>query len=115
MKHYKWVTDYFSKKASKYDLVDNQLYWKLSDDLAKFILEKEIISSLNSDVKILDAGAWTWRWTLFFNELFKNKWFNISWDLIDITKEMLDEAKNKINILGLDSNFNIKVWNIENL
>jgi len=45
-KHYKEVIFYFKQKASDYDLVDQQLYWSLSDELLKKIINKKILGEL---------------------------------------------------------------------
>lgn len=114
MSYYNDVTNYFSKKASEYDLVDEQLYWVLSDELAKKFLIDLLKEYKKTELKLLDAWAWTWRWALNFYEILKNK-VELKADLIDITKEMLDEANNKIRKLWIENNFKSSVWNIENL
>jgi ubiquinone/menaquinone biosynthesis C-methylase UbiE len=113
--HYQKVTKYFNDKADKYDDVDKQLYWVLSDDFFKEVLRKELPALIsNKDIKLLDAGAGTGRWTFFVHEIFKDK-FNISGTLIDISEEMLKVAKNKFIDLNLDKNFNFIFGNIEDL
>ncbi|UFX83124.1 class I SAM-dependent methyltransferase [Candidatus Absconditicoccus praedator] len=114
MSYYNDVTSYFSKKASEYDLVDEQLYWVLSDELAKKFLIDILKENQKNELKLLDAGAGTGRWALNFYEILKNK-VELKADLIDITKEMLDEADNKIKKLRIQNNFKSSVGNIENL
>lgn len=114
MSYYHDITNYFSKKASEYDLVDEQLYWVLSDKLAKKFLVDLLKENKKTELKLLDAWAWTWRWALNFHELLQNKSI-LKADLVDITKEMLDEANNKIKKLWIENNFKCSVSNIENL
>jgi ubiquinone/menaquinone biosynthesis C-methylase UbiE len=104
--HYREVNDYFNEKAEVYDDVDEQLYWVLSDIFFKEVLKREIpaLFADKQEVRLLDAGAGTGRWTLFFYELFR-QWFVISGDLIDINAQMLEQARKKISKAGLDERF----------
>jgi len=115
MSYYNSVTNYFSEKASEYDLVDEQIYWVLSDELAKKILKDEIKWIKKDKITLLDAWAWTWRWTLNFNDLLLSENINLKADLLDITKEMLNEAETKIKKLWISDDLKCKVWNIEKL
>jgi len=98
-------------------LVDNQLYWKLSDDILKEILKIKIINTLktNNRLSILDAGAGTGRWSFVLYELLKERKIDSHFDLIDITREMLNEADKKIEAAKLNDIFKTYLDNIENL
>jgi len=114
-KHYQEVTSYFNNKADNYDDVDNQLYWVLSDDFFKEVLKRELPNILSdSEIRLLDAGAGTGRWSFFINEIFKNQ-YKIKGTLIDISEKMLEVAKNKFERLGLVSTFNFLHGNIEEM
>jgi len=115
--HYKSVQGYFANKAEKYDLVDQQLYWRLSDALLKKIVEEKIAKPFLSQrqLNILDAGAGTGRWSLVLHDIFKQKKIELHLDLLDITKEMLDEADKKIKKLGIGKIAKTQVQNIEDL
>ncbi len=115
--YYKEIKDYFAKKANKYDLVDDQLYWKLSDDVLKEILKIKLIDKLKSidQLAILDAGAGTGRWSFVLYELLKDKKINLCFDLVDITREMLNEADKKIDLAKLNNIFKTHLQNIEDL
>lgn len=114
--HYKKVITYFSKKASSYDLVDKQLYWKLSDHLLKKIIMKKIVSKFlkKKKLQIMDAGAGTGRWSLILYQLFKVKKIRTQFDLVDITPLMLKEAEYKIKKRKIDC-MKTYIGNIENL
>lgn len=115
MDHYSQVKDYFDQKAGDYDDVDKQLYWALSDQYFKKILQEELKSFFDSHENsiILDAGAGTGRWTLVLDELFGKK---ISKGmLVDISSKMLDEAKKKIETRKLASKYSCEEGNIEKL
>lgn len=114
--HYREVNDYFTEKAEVYDDVDEQLYWVLSDMFFKEVLKREIPALFDDkqEVRLLDAGAGTGRWTLFFYELFR-QWFVISGDLIDINAQMLEQARKKISKAGLDERFRCWEDNIEEM
>lgn len=116
-KHYNEVKKYFSEKAEKYDMVDEQLYWKLSDELLKKIVEEKIIKGnlKKKNINILDAGAGTGRWSLIFHDFFKRKKIETQIDMVDITEEMLNEANKKIKNEKISNHFNSYVGNIEDL
>lgn len=115
--YYKTVQKYFADKADKYDLVDKQLYWRLSDILLKRIVEEKIIKqfSLCKQLNILDAGAGTGRWSLVLYDFLKEKNIKMHFDLLDITQEMLDEADKKIKKLNIGTIAKTHFQNIENL
>jgi len=110
------MTDYFNSKAGEYDDVDDQAYWVLSDKYFKEILKKEIpkIIKNKKSLHILDAGAGTGRWILFFKDLFEKK-YALSGTLIDISSKMIAVAKSKVKKLSLDKIFECKLGDIENL
>lgn len=114
--HYLQVIDYFDGKAEVYDDVDEQLYWVLSDMFFKEILKREIPTffSRGKEVKILDAGAGTGRWSIFFYDLFSDR-FSITGDLIDINKKMLEQARKKISKAGLDKLLHCREGDIEEM
>lgn len=98
MSYYQQVQDYFNGKADQYDDVDNQLYWVFSDLFYKEVLKRELGDWIaqRQQVRLLDAGAGTGRWTMFFCELF-GKNVEVSGTLIDISKGMLDVAEGKLS------------------
>jgi ubiquinone/menaquinone biosynthesis C-methylase UbiE len=113
--YYQEVIDYFNGKAENYDDVDNQLYWVLSDQYFKLILEREIPKFFSGkSLRVLDAGAGTGRWTIFLHELFSHK-FDISGDLIDISDKMLAVARKKFYAKKIESKFSFVLGNIENM
>lgn len=114
--YYKEVLKYFNDKANVYDGVDEQPYWVLSDLFFKEILKREIpkLLSKKKEVKLLDAGAGTGRWTMFFHELFAKDYY-ITGDLVDISDKMLERAKNKIIKEKLDGKFNCLLHDIEKM
>lgn len=113
--HNSATREYFKGKAAEYDDVDGQLYWVLSDNFYKEILKRELPRFLqNKDIRLLDAGAGTGRWTLFFSELFGAE-YDIRGTLVDLSPEMLDEARRKIESQGLSQKFECSEANIESL
>ena len=115
-KHYREISSYFNNKANTYDDVDEQLYWVLSDLFFKEVLKKEVPNLMVSknEIKLLDAGAGTGRWTMFFYQLFSEK-YKVSGELIDISEKMLDKAKVKIAKNNLDDEFKCLLGNIEEM
>jgi len=113
--HYKEVKSYFNGKADQYDEVDEQLYWVLSDRFYKEVLKQKLGNFIKGrkSIRLLDAGAGTGRWTVFFHELFSEAGRTLGGTLIDISEDMLKVASRKLKSLGLDSKYNTKVGNIE--
>jgi ubiquinone/menaquinone biosynthesis C-methylase UbiE len=69
---------------------------------------------IRKELKILDAGAGTGRWSLILHSLFKNK-ARLRFDLVDITKKMLAEADRKIKKRKLINIMETHLGNIEDL
>ncbi|GGN29499.1 tRNA 5-carboxymethoxyuridine methyltransferase [Lentzea pudingi] len=57
------VTAYFKVKADGYDRVDEQVYWRLSDELLWEALLRYVLPSVPVGATMLDAGGGTGRWT----------------------------------------------------
>ncbi|GAA3836806.1 hypothetical protein GCM10022226_68420 [Sphaerisporangium flaviroseum] len=57
------VLEYFRKKADDYDRVDEQVYWRLSDQLLWEALQDHVLPRLPQGGRLLDAGGGTGRWT----------------------------------------------------
>lgn len=94
------IIDYFAEKAGQYDLVDHQAYWRFSDSILKRIFEDYVVNRLKKgrdEITVLDAGAGTGRWTVNLFDLHPN----LHSTLIDLSPDMLREAQNKLNRLGL--------------
>ncbi|MBA4493472.1 class I SAM-dependent methyltransferase [Paenactinomyces guangxiensis] len=87
----KQTIEYFSKKASQYDLVESQNYWRLSDKLLWEIFNRMILSKLPSNFVFFDAGGGTGRWSLkILEEYPEAKGFTY-----DISEDMLNQARLK--------------------
>lgn len=86
------VKQYFKEKADEYDLVDEQLYWVLSDNLLWEILDENVLSKIDGDIKFLDAGAGTGRWSIRT----LNKYSTSSGILVDLSEDMLNQARMKL-------------------
>jgi len=114
--HYAKVVEYFNEKADDYDQVDEQLYWVLSDTFYKNLLAKKLQTFIDNkrEIKLLDAGAGTGRWSLILNEIIGSR-AALSGKLIDISPNMLEIARRKFEKKGLLDNFTFQVGNIENL
>lgn len=83
--------DYFAKKADRYDLVDAQPYWQLSDALLRGYLDAQVLGRIEPGFAFLDAGGGTGRWTDFLARADPSS----RGVLVDLTPEMLAEAEAK--------------------
>jgi len=105
--HYKEVLLYFSKKAKNYDLVDTQLYWRLSDKLLWYALREVLLKKIKEKkVSLLDAGAGTGRWSIKMVQYLKEAKIY----LVDASREMLEVAKEKVK--NKQSRNRMKFYNI---
>lgn len=86
------VKSYFKEKAEEYDLTDEQMYWVLSDELLWHIFQEEVLHKIGDSVNFVDAGAGTGRWSKkILDNYVKSKGL-----LLDLSKEMLAQAENKL-------------------
>ena len=100
----KSVVDYFRDQAAAYDDVDNQVYWRLSDELLWDFLQNKVLKNLLPHFKFLDAGGGTARWTIKIVQEYKDSYGCV----YDLSTEMLKEAKKKVNHQGLDKRIVLK-------
>ncbi|MFF3672958.1 class I SAM-dependent methyltransferase [Streptomyces sp. NPDC002120] len=61
--HNNQVIEYFRNKADAYDRTDEQVYWRLSDELLWEALTRYVLPSVHEGAKVLDAGGGTGRWS----------------------------------------------------
>jgi len=84
------TNDYFKRKAKKYDLVEEQAYWQLSDKIL-WTNFKRVLDKLPKNFEFIDAGGGTGRWSLKVLQEYPNA-KGITYDL---SHEMLTEAEEK--------------------
>lgn len=107
----KEVLDYFKNKAKDYDLVEDQTYWMLSDKLLWEIFKETVLNKLPENFKFLDAGGGTGRWTIKILEEYPKAQGMI----IDISKEMLNEARNKVKKNNYEDRIKIVEQSLEQI
>lgn len=105
------VLKYFKNKAKDYDLVEEQTYWRLSDKLLWENFKTTVLNKLPSNFKFLDAGGGTGRWSLKILEEFPHS----TGMIVDISTEMLNEARNKMQNRKLLNRIEIVEKDLENL
>ncbi|MBU1143196.1 MAG: class I SAM-dependent methyltransferase [Firmicutes bacterium] len=104
------VKEYFKEKAKEYDDVDHQLYWVLSDMLLWNIFDEQVLSNYSDkEFTFLDAGAGTGRWTLKILE----KYPKAKGIMIDLSSDMIDVAKEKLNSRGYSDRVEIIIDNLD--
>lgn len=108
--YYDDVKSYFERKAEDYDLVDNQIFWQLSDKLLAEYIDKVITDHLDKDFCFFDAGAGTGRWSHYLLKKYpKSKGY-----LFDLSQDMLAQAKRKLEAGRLINRSVIKQFNLDN-
>lgn len=114
--HYSQVVSYFAGKAEQYDDVDQQLYWVFSDRFYREILRRELgpLISASKDVRLLDAGAGTGRWSVAFDELFGTE-HHVTGTCVDISPEMLAVAERKFAVEPYTGRYACQAGNIESM
>lgn len=114
--HYQNVVSYFGGKAEQYDDVDQQLYWVFSDRLYREILKRELgpLLAEKSQIRILDAGAGTGRWSVIVDELFRQQ-ASIQGTCVDVSPDMLAVAERKLAAAPYAGRYTCQVGNIESM
>lgn len=90
------VLQYFRDKADGYDRVDEQLYWRLSDELLWEGLERYVLPVLPQGGRLLDAGGGTGRW---IDRLLRAR-PDLTGVLFDLSPEMSRHAVDKAEYGG---------------
>ncbi|HEX6343758.1 class I SAM-dependent methyltransferase [Umezawaea sp.] len=85
------VISYFHQKADRYDEVDQQVYWRLSDELLWHTLTTTYLDDLPEDFTFLDAGGGTGRWTRRVLDAYPRS----RGVLVDLSPDMLAVAETK--------------------
>ena len=104
------VKEYFKEKADEYDLTDEQLYWVLSDNLLWDILDENVLSKIKGEINFLDAGAGTGRWSIKI----LNKYPASKGLLVDLSEDMLRQAKRKLSEMKALNRVNILCDDLDN-
>lgn len=107
----KEVIEYFKNKAKDYDLVEGQTYWILSDKLLWENFKETVLNRLPSNFRFLDAGGGTGRWSIKILEEYPEA----TGIIVDISEEMLNEAKEKIERRSLNNRIEIINNDLEDL
>lgn len=105
------IMKYFKDKADRYDDVDEQIYWRLSDKLLWHFLQETVLKKFNTPFLFLDAGGGTGRWSIKILEQFDNA----SGFICDLSTDMLEQAKTKKNKLALGERLQLVNGNIQNM
>lgn len=85
------LISYFRGKADRYDEVDKQSYWRLSDALLWQHFDEACLRSLPEDFTFLDAGGGTGRWS----ERVLRQYAGAKGTLLDVSEDMLAVAETK--------------------
>ncbi|OKI02546.1 hypothetical protein A6A06_16145 [Streptomyces sp. CB02923] len=85
------IISYFRDKADRYDEVDQQVYWRLSDELLWDALNRHVLEGLPEDFAFLDAGGGTGRWTAKVLDAYPRS----GGLLVDLSEDMLAVAAAK--------------------
>ena len=106
MKYESEVKDYFKNKADRYDLVNNQPYWKLSDKLLWNTFGENLLSTLPNKFRFLDAGGGTGRWSMKILEAYneaRGTLFDLSEDMLGVAnKKLVNSLEKRLNLVKGD-------------
>lgn len=105
------VTEYFRAKADGYDRVDEQVYWRLSDELLWEALSRYVLPSVPANAKLLDAGGGTGRWS---DRLLRHR-PDMSGLLYDLSPDMTRHARAKSVDHGYADRFAVQQGDLANL
>jgi ubiquinone/menaquinone biosynthesis C-methylase UbiE len=104
------IMAYFQGKADKYDLVEEQVYWQLSDRLLWNAFNDAVLSRQKPTFTFLDAGGGTGRWS----EKILKSYNDAKGYIYDLSNDMLAQAEKKRRN-GLEGRMYLKQGNIENM
>jgi ubiquinone/menaquinone biosynthesis C-methylase UbiE len=93
---------FFKEYAKNVDNANQQQFWQLSDDIILSIIKKNLPKNITLKNIILDAGGGTGRWIIALSKIFKAHFI-----LYDISKSMLERAKNNIKKANLQNKVEI--------
>lgn len=105
------VKEYFKNKAEDYDLVDEQIYWVLSDKLLWHILKENVLDKIEKPIRFVDAGAGTGRWSKKVLDSYEDS----TGTLLDLSLDMLGQARKKITADGQMDRVEIQQVNLDQL
>lgn len=103
------IQAYFSEKASTYDAVGDDPYWRLSDDLLWQILELHVLTHVPSaNARILDAGAGTGRWSVRLLEALPHA----KAVLADFTEAMRGQSLENLRAAGVNDRADVVAFDL---
>jgi len=102
--HHEAIIDYFRAKADSYDLVEEQVYWRLSDELLWTALAEWTLPGLQTGFHFLDAGGGTGRWT----DRIARRRPDATGLLFDLSSDMTREARAKAERGGYRNRIRIR-------
>jgi len=102
--------EYYNEIASRYDYMYEEPYWKLYHALTEKLIEDFLKVEDIKHLKILDLGSGTGKWTLYFAELGVEEIC-----AYDPAEKMLEVAKMKAKLWGLDKKIKFLVGKAENM
>ncbi len=94
---------YFERKADAYDLVDEQVYWRLSDELLVELLDRYVLPAVPQGGRMLDAGGGTGRWS----DRILGARTDLSGVLYDLSPDMAKHAAAKAESGGYTDRFEV--------
>lgn len=105
------VTKYFDAKAKEYDLVEEQVYWRLSDKLLWSVLDEEVLSKLAANFRFIDAGGGTGRWTMKILQAYPQAEALI----YDLSASMTEQARASAERFGVADRLQIQNGRLEDI
>ncbi|MFI7673197.1 class I SAM-dependent methyltransferase [Actinophytocola sp. NPDC049390] len=105
------VTEYFRVKADGYDRVDEQVYWRLSDELLWEALQRYVLPTVPAGATLLDAGGGTGRWT---DRLLRHR-PDMTGLLYDLSTDMTRHARAKAVEHGYADRLTVRQGDLANL
>ena len=98
--------NFFKSYAKNVDSANKHGFWKLSDALIEQIIKENILSNINKESIILDAGGGTGRWVCNLSKIYKSKFiiYDLSSDMLKKASENIKDAniKNRVELVEGD-------------
>lgn len=105
------VIEYFDAKAEEYDLVEEQVYWRLSDKLLWNVFNEQVLRKLPTNFRFIDAGGGTGRWTMKILQAFPHAQGLI----YDLSASMTAQARASAERIGVADRLRIQNGRLEDV
>jgi len=97
---------FFESYSKNVDNANKQSFWRLSDEIIKEVIKRNIPRNLTSRNLIMDAGGGTGRWICELSKVYRSNFvlYDLSEDMLEIARENIGKAgiSNRVHVIQGD-------------